>query len=669
MYKRGSTLRAENVVTFLLVLVIAGIAIMTVNLFGNGLTGLVIENQGSQADFDFGTYNNTLYDGSALVLSENETSGDYISKLFDGGEDVTWNSISFETSELDFESFVFVDSESGFWSSSDSGVNFNLLKNDYNDADSDGATALAKNSSDSLFVLDNQALWVSTNFGNSWTKVNSDYNANESDDGKVMEIDSSDNIYVIESDNDIWTSSNAGANFTKVDSDLNTTIVALTSHSGTLFAVDSNSEVLTSSNAGVTWTSANSNYDSGNSTGAADIFADSSGNLFIINDDLWTSNDAGVTWTLVNSGINGITGYTSNNIIYVIDDSGDLSSSDNSGVNFTLVSSDVNSGNGQIVGLSSVIDSINLAFQVKTCSDVNCSNSSGFIGPDETSNTFYTSDSTLNIVSQYFQYMIFFSEENQNVEITGVNVEYNLLVNAPQITLFQPTDGNYDPTQEIPLSFAVYDYDGDITSCWYTLNGDADTELTNCDNSSLDLVEYTYDLIVYVEDSEGQQASDSVTFVVDGGNDEDENIDDEEASAIESDTTVGGEGGDPGSITFPTTSSSDSSSSEEEVVEEVQTEEAESSETSDQNAQTNPFITGFAFMKEFGENIPRGGYLFAGILAVLFVALGVRRAYKRNLGSGHGVFGRLPIVEFFKRKSPSKKKINGSSSLSSADGP
>ncbi len=48
----------------------------------------------TQSDFDQGTYINTTYNGSALILSGSNTSGTYTSQIFDAGSDALWNNLS-----------------------------------------------------------------------------------------------------------------------------------------------------------------------------------------------------------------------------------------------------------------------------------------------------------------------------------------------------------------------------------------------------------------------------------------------------------------------------------------------------------------------------------------------------------------------------------------------
>ena len=61
-----------------------------------GLTGYAIFSDGEQADFDGGVYTNTIWNGSAVVLSGDNLSGSFESRVFDSGIEAgaSWNNLS-----------------------------------------------------------------------------------------------------------------------------------------------------------------------------------------------------------------------------------------------------------------------------------------------------------------------------------------------------------------------------------------------------------------------------------------------------------------------------------------------------------------------------------------------------------------------------------------------
>lgn len=70
-------------------------AFLVVYLFNLQLTGFAVL-QNDQASFDEGVYVNTLYNGSAVVLSANQTNGTYTSKIFDANASALWNNITWQ---------------------------------------------------------------------------------------------------------------------------------------------------------------------------------------------------------------------------------------------------------------------------------------------------------------------------------------------------------------------------------------------------------------------------------------------------------------------------------------------------------------------------------------------------------------------------------------------
>jgi hypothetical protein len=59
------------------------------------ITGYAVYEQGNQTEFNSGTYVNTTYNGSAIVLAGSNLTGSYISKIFDAGNDAIWNNLSY----------------------------------------------------------------------------------------------------------------------------------------------------------------------------------------------------------------------------------------------------------------------------------------------------------------------------------------------------------------------------------------------------------------------------------------------------------------------------------------------------------------------------------------------------------------------------------------------
>ena len=89
-------------VSIFAVLIVA-VAVLTVYYFNLGPTGFAVFDQNTQTAFDEGTYTNTIYNGSAVVLAVNQTSGAYTSKIFDAGSSAMWNNLTSQGNNITFE--------------------------------------------------------------------------------------------------------------------------------------------------------------------------------------------------------------------------------------------------------------------------------------------------------------------------------------------------------------------------------------------------------------------------------------------------------------------------------------------------------------------------------------------------------------------------------------
>ena len=67
--------------------------ILVVVSIGLAYASLFIDSTAS--DFNNGTYQNTTFNGSSVVLSGGNTSGIYTSRIFDAGILADWNNINF----------------------------------------------------------------------------------------------------------------------------------------------------------------------------------------------------------------------------------------------------------------------------------------------------------------------------------------------------------------------------------------------------------------------------------------------------------------------------------------------------------------------------------------------------------------------------------------------
>ncbi len=152
----------------------------------------------------------------------------------------------------------------------------------------------------------------------------------------------------------------------------------------------------------------------------------------------------------------------------------------------------------------------NLSFQVKNCSQSDCSDGS-----------WQTADlDNLNLIGRYFQYKVLFESPDSSItpELYNVTIDYTILNTAPSVSLVSPQEGaTYGYNESIALDFIADDNDDNIDSCWYNIDGGDNIIIADCENTTFDVAEGSKTLTVYVNDSYGLEGSDSVTFIVQVG--------------------------------------------------------------------------------------------------------------------------------------------------------
>jgi photosystem II stability/assembly factor-like uncharacterized protein len=89
---------------------------------------------------------------------------------------------------------------------------------------------------------------------------------------------------------------------------------------------------------------------------------------------------------------------------------------------------------------------------------------------------------------------------------------------APSLVLANPFDGGaYGYNESLSLRYSVSDEDNNLDSCWYVLNSGSPVVLPNCVNTTIDVPEGENLLVLYANDSEGEEVSDSSAFNVQVG--------------------------------------------------------------------------------------------------------------------------------------------------------
>jgi len=479
----------------------------------------------SLGDFDDGTYFNTTHNSTAVILNVSNLSGEYTSEIFDSGALVTFGNFSLER-DIPAREFLFtVDNIADIHKfSTDGSINWTLVKDDYNAGNGNSATEIVSNSSNGLFILDGQDVWYSINSGANWTLINDNYNGGESNNGIVFLVDNNDSLFIIEGDQDVWSSNNSGINFTKVSVDFNAgngNLKGITvNSSNALFAGDAQADVWYSIDSGVTWVLAKDDYNGGNGNDVTAMAINSTDGLFILhNQDLWSSVDSGVTWTLANDDFNvgssssgQVLHIDSDDFIYVIDGAEDVYVSSDSGLTFNLNTSNYNAGNGNVAGLTSIIQNTSLEFHVRNCSSVDCSDAS-FIGPDGTVDTFYVNlTNQLGRGGRYFQYKAYFDSDDVSItpHLFNVSIEYHIVDgNNPNLTILSPGNQTYTSnTILVNLSAS----DANLDTIWF-YDGVINTTYTSEVNYIFS--EGSTTLFAYANDSVNNLNFTNVTFFVD----------------------------------------------------------------------------------------------------------------------------------------------------------
>lgn len=506
-----------------LILIFLGLVFALLILKNADLAGFAVFQQTQQSDFDLGTYSNTEYSSSAVRLSSGQVLGNYTSKIFDAGNDATWNFLSYSGTESNIEFILAVDNQADVWKSVNQSVTWSLVKDDYNAGDGNAVTASFFNSTKTYFIIDNQDVWKSENLGVTWSKINDDYNGAEGQNSFVAIADKNNYLYIIEGDQDVWKSSDSGVSWTKVSTDFNggngNVFGLIVNSSNILIGVDNQADVWYSASEGVSWSLLKDDYNGATGNNADGMVIDSNNNLYILDlQDVHKSTDSGVTWSKVNDDFNGagdsengksiIT--DSNNYVYIIDGGEDVFKSTDSGVSFTKVATNFNGANGITPTMATVIKTTNLTIQVRNCSLLDCSDAS-FVD---------VSLASLNLIGRYFQYKVLFESPDSSITptLTNITIDYDLINSAPTMNLVSPGEGNtYGYNTSLSLNFSVSDADNNIQSCWYNLDNNQNITISNCLNITFDVAEGSHSINIYANDTQGLETSDSSSFTVNVG--------------------------------------------------------------------------------------------------------------------------------------------------------
>ncbi|MAG07800.1 hypothetical protein CMI46_03225, partial [Candidatus Pacearchaeota archaeon] len=114
-------------------LVFGGVLVLSLALIyqmGGGFTGMAIFTTGNESDFDGGSYLNTSYNGSAVILDGENLTGSYTSEIFDALLTANWNNLSVSQSLLSVEYLFAFDNDKDLWKSTD-GISWSEINDSY----------------------------------------------------------------------------------------------------------------------------------------------------------------------------------------------------------------------------------------------------------------------------------------------------------------------------------------------------------------------------------------------------------------------------------------------------------------------------------------------------------------------------------------------------------
>jgi len=143
------------------------------------------------------------------------------------------------------------------------------------------------------------------------------------------------------------------------------------------------------------------------------------------------------------------------------------------------------------------------------------------LSSNEISNLYDASSYSRNFIELGYETYDFYaySQDVYGNEAQTSERTITLSENAPPVLeLVYPQDGNtYGYNTSIALDFLASDVDDNLDSCWYNFDDGENITLTDCANITFDIVEGSYDLNIYANDSFGLEVSDSVNFNVQVG--------------------------------------------------------------------------------------------------------------------------------------------------------
>jgi len=448
----------RNFVDYLLLFIFIVFILVFLIFMGDKFTGFAIYETHDQTGFDQGIYNNTKYNGSAVVLSGENLSGTYISEIFDVGDNAYWNNLSWESSEIG----ELLDNTQGNLM----GANVLLLhmNNNWLDTSGEGNNGV---SNGAIFTTSSKLGTHAGSFdGNDYVLINQSSTTDLVNDFTIATWLNPDGFTGRVLDNNNRYGIYYDGSWERIISVGNAAFKAQSSS----YSVPADS-----------WTFVVLVYDSVN------------GHQIYINGEPDGSNSYNLDIT--NHGDLYIGKYATSYYQGKIDEL----------VIWNRMLSEEEIKDIYRRGI------LKLNLTSRSCDDSACLGESYVDIADVSPQNLSLSN------NQYFQYKAYFLTDNSDYspELYNVSIDYTVLNSAPIINLIEPQNQLYTENESLALNYTVYDNDNNLDSCWYNINNGENITLINCENTTFDVSEGNHNITIYANDSLGLKASDFVEFNVD----------------------------------------------------------------------------------------------------------------------------------------------------------
>jgi len=463
-------MKEKEALRYILMGIIA-ISLFSILLFlRGGFTGYAIfENSGTE--FNQGTHTNTTYNGSDIILSPNNLTGTYTSQVFDATADASWNNLTWQGNTKTKEN--------------------NSLSS---------ALHLGSNKTE-VFILDETY-----------------YLTDMKDSSKNFYLNFSENL-INHTNLKIYAKKNKGVTigiYSQSDTSGTNPIgtFTVTSITGEWYSITLNIETPTKA----IWVG----EGTGSETDPKDEFdyiyteIPESNLTFQIRNCSQSDCSDGTWQTTDLTNINLQSRYFQYKVIFTTPDSSTTPSLNlvnldytilNTAPSLTLTSPQNTTYNfGQSISLNfSVSDSDN---NLDSCwYNLNSGNNISLTNCQNT---------TLNLNNDGNYLLNIYANDTRGLESTD-SVTYTILNTPPTVSIISPQNGTtYGYNESLNLNFTSSDSEGNIDSCWYNLNNQ-NTTITNCQNTTFNVSEGEHTLTVFINDTLGKEASDSVTFNIQVG--------------------------------------------------------------------------------------------------------------------------------------------------------